>query len=297
MTMKQLSYAFFPGCVSKGACRELYDSTVLITEILGIHLVELDSASCCGAGVVEEIEPKTADALNTRNLAMASKLKLPLMTQCSTCQGVLSRVNYKLQNDKTFLEEMNSLIKHQGHEYDPHTEVKHLLWVLVQDYGLENVAKHVKHALRGIKLASFYGCYLLRPSKVMQFEKDPQHPESLENVFKTLGAEPVIYDGRVKCCGFPISMMDTKSSFTMAGNNLLEAKEKGADAIVTPCPLCHLNLDARQPDIEKVMGKNIDLPILHLSQVVGLALGVEPKKLKLDKHIVSTKKFLEKVKL
>ena len=292
--MKQLRYAFFPGCVSKGACRELYDSTRIITSILGIDLVELEKASCCGAGVIEEIKPRTADALNTRTLGMASKLGLPIMTQCSTCQGVLSQVNHRLKNDKTLLEEMNQVIEHQGYAYDGTTEVKHLLWILIQDYGLENVAKHVAYKLHGIKLASFYGCYLLRPSTVMQFEKDPQNPESLENVFTMLGAEPVIYDGRTKCCGFPISMMDLKSSFTMAGKNLIEAKPKGADAIVTPCSLCHLNLDSRHPDVEKVMGQKIDLPILHLSQLVGLALGVDAKKLKLDKHIVSTKLFLEK---
>ena len=225
--MKQLKYAFFPGCVSKGACRELYDSTRLITSLLGIELVELEKATCCGAGVVEEIEPHVSDALNTRTLGMASKLGLSLMTQCSTCQGVLSQINNKLQNNSSYLEEMNKIVEHQGYSYDGKTEVKHLLWILVKDYGLENVAKHVMYKLRGIKLASFYGCYLLRPSKVMQFEKDPQDPQSLENVFRMIGAEPVIYEGRTKCCGFPISMMDSKSSFTMAGKNLLEAKAGG----------------------------------------------------------------------
>src|SRR3989338_367749 len=294
MEQPKLKYAFFPGCVSKGACRELYDSTRIIAELLGIELVELEKASCCGAGVIQELQPKGGDALNARSLAMASQLGLPLLTQCSTCQGVFSQVQHRLKSNPDYLKEINNVLQHQGYSYNGKTDIKHLLWVLVNDYGLENVQKKIKYSLKGTKLAAFYGCYLLRPSSVMQFEKDPVHPTSMENIFTMLGAEPVMYDGRTKCCGFPISIMDKEASFRMAGANLLEAKKLGADAMVTPCPLCHLNLDARQPEVASFLKEKIDMPVLHLSQLVGLALGVEPKKLKLDKHIVDTSSFLKK---
>ena len=115
----------------------------------------------------------------------------------------------------------------------------------------------------------------------------------MENVFSALGATPVYYDGRIKCCGWPLSSYATEKSFKMAGNNLLDAMDKGADCIVTPCPLCHLNLDSRQPEVAKVLGQKLNIPVLHLPQLIGLALGIPPKKLGLNNHVVSTKKVLE----
>jgi len=293
--MKRLKFAFFPGCVSKGACRELHDSTTVVAKLLGIELVELKDASCCGAGVIEERSPKLMDSLNARNLAMAESLKLPMLTQCSTCQGVLSKARQKLA-DKDYRAEINNIIGHEGHSYGGTTDVRHLLWVLAEEVGVEELKKRVVRPLKGIKLAAFYGCYLLRPSSTMKFE-NPNDPSSMEDIFRALGAEPVIYPGRLKCCGFPVAMMNKESSFRMAGNNLLEAKGMGSDAIVTPCPLCHLNLDSRQPEVAGFLKKEIGLPILHLSQLVALALGANPKELRLDKHIVSTRPFLRKLGL
>lgn len=288
-----LRYAYFPGCVSRGACRELYTSTALIARELGIELVEMKNASCCGAGVISETEPKLADALNVRTFAIAEQMKLPILTQCSTCQGVLSMAKHKAQDSK-YRDEMNSLIGHDGYKYSGGVDVKHLLWVLVKDYGLEALSQKVKRPLRGLKLASFYGCYLLRPSKVMSFD-DPDNPTSLESVFVALGAEPILYSGRTKCCGFPISMVNKKASLKMAGVNIKEAKVAGAHAMVTPCPLCHLNLDSRQPEVSSAIGENLAMPVLHLSQLIGLALGLSPKDLQMEKHIVRTDEFVKRI--
>lgn len=146
-------------------------------------------------------------------------------------------------------------------------------------------------SLKGLKCAAFYGCYLLRAQKHLPFD-NPFNPQSLEQVFSVLGATPVFYEGRIKCCGWPLSSYATEQSFKMAGKNLLDAINNGADCIVTPCPLCHLNLDSRQPEVAKVIQKKLDLPILHLPQLVGLALGIEPEKLGLNNHVVSTAKVL-----
>jgi len=132
----------------------------------------------------------------------------------------------------------------------------------------------------------------LRVQKNLPFD-NPFNPQSMENVFSALGATPVYYDGRIKCCGWPLSSYATEKSFKMAGNNLLDAMDKGADCIVSPCPLCHLNLDSRQPEVAKVLGQKLNIPVLHLPQLIGLALGIPPKKLGLNNHVVSTKKVLE----
>ena len=237
------------------------------------------------------------DVINARNISLAEELNLTVMTQCSTCQGVLGRVNDKLKcTDSARKDEVNTLLNTQGHNFQGSTEVLHLLWILIRDYGLENIAAKVTRSLANLKCASFYGCYLLRSQTVTRFD-DPFKPESLENIFRTVGATPVYYEGRVQCCGWPISSYAPKESFSMAGRHLTAAIAAGADCIVTPCPLCHLNLDSRQPEVEKVIGHKLGIPILHLPQLIGLAIGIEPKVLGLDRHIVSTSSVLQKISI
>ncbi|MBE9225835.1 CoB--CoM heterodisulfide reductase iron-sulfur subunit B family protein [Phormidium sp. LEGE 05292] len=294
-----LKYAYFPGCVAQGACRELYQSTAALTKALGIELVELKKASCCGSGTFKEESRLLEDTVNARNIALAEQLNLPLLTHCSTCQGVIGHVDERLkeaqQNNPAYIEEINGLLQKEGcSPYHGNTTVKHLLWALVGDFGLEELQKRVVLKLSNLKCAAFYGCYLLRAQKSIPFD-DPYQPESMENVFRALGATPVYYRGRTQCCGWPLSSYATTESFQMAGKQIQDAIASGADCLVTPCPLCHLNLDSRQPEVEKVIEQKLGLPVLHLPQLVALALGVEPKELGLDRHIVSTRPILEKL--
>jgi len=294
-----LKYAYFPGCVAQGACRELYLSTNALASALGIELLELKQAACCGSGTYKEDSQLLEDTVNARNIALAESLNLPMLTHCSTCQGVIGHVDERLknaqQNDPDYLNTVNSFLTQQKcNPYQGTTEVKHLLWVLVGDYGLEALAAKITKKLEGLNCAAFYGCYLLRGQDHIPFD-NPVAPESLENVFRTIGANPIYYEGRTQCCGWPLSSYATTQSFQMAGKHLAEAIAKGADCLVTPCPLCHLNLDSRQPEVAKATAQTLDLPVLHLSQLVSLALGIAPEKLGLDRHVVSTKKVLAKL--
>lgn len=295
-----LRYAYFPGCVAQGACRELHIATTAISQALGIELIELKKAACCGSGTYKEDSQLLEDAVNARNIALAESLNLPLLTHCSTCEGVIGHVDERLKeaqaNNPEYLTKVNSyLAKENCSPYQGSTEVKHILWALVSDVGLDVLKEKVVRPLTGLKCASFYGCYLLRAQKNLPFDDNPFNPKSLENVFTALGATPVYYEGRTKCCGWPLSSYATEQSFKMAGNNLLDAINNSADCIVTPCPLCHLNLDSRQPEVAKVVGQKLDLPILHLPQLVGLALGIAPEKLGLNRHVVSTQKIIDKL--
>ncbi|MDA1191483.1 MAG: CoB--CoM heterodisulfide reductase iron-sulfur subunit B family protein [Candidatus Poribacteria bacterium] len=289
-------YAFYPGCVSKGACKELKKSTETVCKHLGIELDELKEAACCGAGISDDVNEEMTDALNARTLAMAESRGLTLLTQCSTCQGVLNKINKELQRDKKKRDAINEILEDTGYQYDGTVEVKHLLWVLIDEaeYGLSRLKDHVKNPLTGLRVAPFYGCYILRPSDDLGFDH-PHRPTSLDELISALGGEPVDYNGKSKCCGFPIQFMNPKNSFAMAGTHLTSAKKQGADTMVTPCPLCHLNLDERQSDAANVLqerGKlsgSIDLPVLHVPQLVALALGYTPKQLDMQTHIVSTK--------
>jgi len=296
-----LKYAYFPGCVAQGACRELYQSTQVLTQALGIELIELKKASCCGSGTFKEDSQLLEDTVNARNIALAEELNLPLLTHCSTCQGVIGHVDERLKakqtSDPGYIETVNGLLKQEGcSPYKGSSEVKHLLWALVGDFGLEELQKRVTRKLSGLNCAAFYGCYLLRAQDHLPYD-DPYNPRSMEDLFRVVGATPVLYRGRTQCCGWPLSSYATDQAFKMAGNHLQEAIDAGADCLVTPCPLCHLNLDSRQPEVERAVGKSLGLPVLHLPQLVALALGVEPKQLGLDRHIVSTRSVLEKLGL
>ncbi len=274
-------------------------STRSLTQALGIELVELKKASCCGSGTFKEDSQLLEDTVNARNIALAESLNLPLLTHCSTCQGVIGHVDERLkaaqQDDPAYLAQVNGLLKQEGcSPYQGSTEVKHLLWALVADFGIEALQEKVTRKLAGLKCAAFYGCYLLRAQDHLPYD-DPYNPQSMERVFEAIGATPVYYRGRTQCCGWPLSSYATTESFKMAGGHIQEAIAAGADCIVTPCPLCHLNLDSRQPEVEKVVGQALGLPVLHLPQLVALALGVSPKELGLDRHVVSTRSVLDKL--
>jgi succinate dehydrogenase / fumarate reductase cytochrome b subunit len=294
-----LTYAYFPGCVAQGACRELDQSTKALAQALDIRLVELKKASCCGSGTFKEDSQLLEDTVNARNIALAEELNLPLLTHCSTCQGVIGHVDERLkaaqQSNPDYMAQINGLLQQEGcSPYQGSTEVKHLLWALVGDYGIEALSQRVTRKLSGLYCAAFYGCYLLRAQEHLPFD-DPFAPTSLEQVIRAVGATPVNYRGRTQCCGWPLSSYATETSFKMAGAHIQEAIAAGADCMVTPCPLCHLNLDSRQPEVAQVVGLSLGLPVLHLPQLVALALGVSPQALGLDRHVVSTRPVLDKL--
>jgi len=290
-----VKYAFFPGCVSRGGCPELYPAAKLICQRLGIELQEMPGASCTGAGVLQEKNRFLGDALNARTFAMAEKLGLPIMTICSTCQGVMSQANHQMKGDPEYLARINSYLAEEGLEYQGTAEPKHLLWILIEDYGLEKLVQLVTRPLAGIRLAPFYGCYIVRPTEALDFEDHPDRQTSLEQLIEVLGATVVDFAGKTRCCGFPILTINEKNSVAMVAKHTAEVKELGADAMVTPCPLCHLNLDAFQPKASAQAQQQIDMPIIHLPQAIGLAMGISPRELGLQRHIVSTRPLITKL--
>ena len=291
-----MRYAYWPGCVSKGGCPELYTSMAKVADVLGVELVELHEASCTGFGVLTEQNQELADTLNCRTFAMAEKLGLPLMNICSTCQGVMSAADRRAREDPEYLARINETLAEEGLHYSGDLQIKNFLWVLVEDIGLDVVRSKVKRPLGGLRAAPFYGCYILRPTAVLGIDNEKKRDTYLEQVIEAVGAEPVDFYGKSKCCGFPIVTMNRTNSLSMAGDHLLEAKEKGADVMVTPCPLCHLNLDGNQDKAAAVAKREIGLPILHLPQLVGMALGFPPEELEMRRHMVSTKAVSAKVK-
>jgi len=291
-----MKYALYTGCAAKGACPELYQSTMHVTKRLGIEVVEMLNASCCGAGVITEADPDLALAINARTFAQAEALGLNIMTICGTCQGVMGMANHRLKTEEGLLDRINAMLAPEGIKYNGKVEVKHLLWIIVGEIGIEALQRHVTRPLENLRIAPFYGCYILRPSKYLGFD-DPENPVSLEKVITALSAHPVDYEGKTKCCGFPLVLEKEPIAIGMVGAHLKEAKDELADALVTPCPLCHMNLDIYQERAEQKIGEPLRLPIFHLPQLIGLAMGFTPKELGLSRHLVSTENVVEKIKL
>ena len=267
---------------------------MLVLGKLGIEVEEMTNASCTGSGVLQEKNRKLGDTLNVRTFAQAEKMGLPIMTICSTCQGVMSQAQHAVDRDGSYLAEINSYIKDEGLEYKGSTITKHLLWILVEEYGIDKLKSHFVRDLSGLKFAPFYGCYMVRPSKALGFAEHPERERSLEQVIEATGASVVEFRNSRLCCGFPILLINQQNSLKMVATHTGTAKELGAHAMVTPCPLCHLNLDAYQGKAAKRNRSNsIDMPILHLPQLLGLALGFSPKELGMRKHMVSSGRLEE----
>lgn len=261
---------------------------------LGVELVEFPNFSCCGSGFVDEANEVLNIAINARNLAIAERAGLDMLTICSTCQGMLTLAKVRMRDPKVKAR-VDGALKPLGIEYKGTVEVKHLLRVLTEDVGLPAIKAKVRRPLAGMKVGAFYGCHLLRPADEMESES-AEEPHSFEDLLAAVGATPVEYRGRVMCCGFPIQFVKPSTASAIAGRQILDAKAHGADAMATPCPLCHLSLDAYQNQAAKQVQQPLAMPVFHLPQVVGLALGASPEELGLSRHLVPTDAAIAKVR-
>ncbi|MBL01115.1 MAG: heterodisulfide reductase subunit B [Chloroflexi bacterium] len=291
-----MKYAFYPGCVARGGAPELYDSAMAVMKKLDIELEELTKAACTGAGVLQEKNLKMGDVLNVRTFAMAENMGLPILVLCSTCQGVMSQANYRVKKNPEYLKEINEILAEENLEYKGTTDIKHLLWVIIEDIGLEKLKSTFTKELTGMNMAPFYGCYMVRPSDALGFKENPIRETSVEELIEAVGGNVTDFAGKTACCGFPILFINQANSMKMVANHTGTAKDKGADAMVTPCPLCHLNLDGYQAKARRqVRNDKADLPIIHVPQLIGLAMGMKEKELGLQKHIVSTKDIIKQL--
>jgi len=281
--------AYWPGCVSRGFTPELHGSMAQVAPLLDIELVELDRACCTGAGVIAEHNQELADTLNARTFALAQRVDGAelMMNICSTCQGAQAECQERLDANADYREHVNATLSAEGLHYEKGLTNKNFLWLLVEEIGLDELRSRVKRPLTDLKVGPFYGCYIVRPIERLGIDSvDRPRDKYLGMVIEALGGTVIEYAGSHKCCGFPIITMNKDASLKQAGRHLGDAVDADADCLVTPCPLCHLNLDLQQPLAERIVGRELNMPVLHLPQLVGLALGLEPKELGMQRHVV-----------
>ncbi|MEW6041563.1 MAG: CoB--CoM heterodisulfide reductase iron-sulfur subunit B family protein [Elusimicrobiota bacterium] len=290
-----MKYAYYPGCSLHSTSKEYDISTRAVAEMLGIELLEIPDWICCGATPAHVTIHHLSLALPEKNLILSKSTGVNEMAVCcAACFNRLKIANYVARTDEEKRQKINKLL---GEDYSGEVEIKHLLEILVNDYGLEKISRKVTHKLDKLKVACYYGCLLVRPLEIMKFD-DAENPQIMDRLMSAIGAEPVDWPYKVECCGASFSLTKTDIVLKLGNDILQMAKESSADCIVVACSLCQSNLDLRQKEIEKKYKTKFNLPVLYFTQLIGLSLGIEPSKLGLDKHIVSPKTLLkDKIKI
>ena len=295
--MSDQKYALFLGCTVpiKGLHYEL--SARKVAEKLGLELVDVPDFACCGFPLAS-IHHATAITLAARNLALAEAEGLNILTLCSACTGELTKVQKLLASEEGAeeLKQVNAEFKDLGYEYHGNVVVKHFARVLLEEVGLDTIKEAVTHPLKGINIAPHYGCHCLRPSDIFDEFDDPIRPEHLDKLIEVTGATSVQYKEKMQCCGGGILAFEEETPIKMVNQKLNHIKEAHADAMTLICPSCDVMYDEYQPTIETKFDVEYKIPVLFYSQLLGLAMGLDPKKdLAVKKNVVSLKSLLQRI--
>ncbi len=287
-----MQYLYYPGCSLEGTALEYNRSTRAVLKTAGIELTELEDWTCCGATAADGVSRLLSLVLPARNLALAEKNHpgLDLLAPCSACYLNLKKVEVKARSQPDLLEEINTVLAEEDLALTGTVKVKHLLEVLANEVGPEALAAHVTRPLQGVTAAPYYGCQCLRPFAVFD---DPEEPHAMEGLIRAVGAEVFEWSMGPKCCG--ASHMNTKMEVGLALSGAILAAARGADAIVTVCPMCQLNLEGYQKKISRLKAEPLNITVLYLPQLLGLAMGLDEKDLKVNLNLSVRHSFRSKI--
>ena len=297
-----MAYGYYPGCSLEHSAAAYDDSTRAVAKALGVELVELDDWNCCGATEYIALSRTGAYALIGRNLALAeSQLprtngKAVLAAPCSACFLNLSKAEHYVATHADLASEMNEALAAGGLHYTPGSvEVRHLVEVLVTDLGYDAIRAKVQRPLSALRVAPYYGCLLTRPKIPGHGVDDAEYPSFLDELLHALGADVVDFPLKTHCCGGHMSQISADTANMLLHRLLKNATDYRADIIATACPMCQLNLDAYQAQVNRAYETSFDLPILYFTQLMGLAFGLDAAGLGLGKELVSAEKALAKI--
>ena len=278
-------YAYFPGCSLEKMALSYHVSTMETTSRLGVELQELEDWNCCGATAYFHIDELLAYTLSARNLALAEKENLDLVAPCAACYKNSYFTNEYLKEDPDLAEHINFALEEDNLKFSGNISVHHLIEIFVNDIGFEEIKSKVTNPLEGLKVAAYYGCQILRPQKE---HLSVEEPVFFEELMKSIGATPVDFGERLRCCSAALILTNRHAALSMVRNILHNAISSGADIIATACPMCQVNLECYQKQVNQEFGTDYSIPVLYFTQLVGLALGISPKQLRIGSELVST---------
>jgi heterodisulfide reductase subunit B len=283
-------YSYFPGCSAESTGLGLGLSAEAVAKPLDMELVEIEDWNCCGSTPYGSLDEEESIVVAARNLALAEKMGFDLVTPCSSCYVTLAKANRHLQEHPKLLKQVNEALAVAGLNYQGGLRVRHLVDVLVNDITPEFIADKVKNRLDGLRVAPYYGCQLVRPQLGLD---DTEFPSTLDRLVVCLGAEAVDFPLKARCCGGSLTLSEEQNVLGLMRKLLQSAAENGAQCLVTPCPLCQTNLDAYQSRVNARFKTSYKLPVLFITQLIGLALGIEAKSLGMNTNIVSPREVLD----
>jgi len=291
--MPEPKYLLFLGCVIPYRLSSYEISARKILGKLGVELVEMPEFNCCGFPM-DPINHYLMLTLAARNLCLAEKQNLNILTLCNGCFSILNETNKMLKEDKKLREKVNGYLKEIGMEFKGTIGVKHLVHVLSEDVGFEKVKDAVKKPLTNLRVAQHSGCHIVRPAKYVDHGDDPENPTMLKNLIRLTGAECLDYMDETECCGNPIIGVNEEVPFQMAKEKLDHVRAVKAQALITVCPFCHMMYDLNQPRIERAFNEKFGIPVLHYPQLLGLAMGFTPEELALNELRVKPSELLSR---
>ncbi|MCK4953216.1 CoB--CoM heterodisulfide reductase iron-sulfur subunit B family protein [Candidatus Bathyarchaeota archaeon] len=289
-----MKYSYFMGCQVPARVNYCDLAVRRVTKALGIELIDLQDAGCCGC-LLRSVNSKVTLALSTRIMALADKNGLDLVVLCNSCFATLREVGNFLEENPKLLMEVNELLETEGLKYKGKVEVKDILQIFYDDYGVEKIRSELTKSFKDLKVAVQYGCHLLRPSRITKFD-NPEVPHILDELVEATGAKSIYWPLKLWCCGSTTLPTDDKLGMSLARNKLMDAKEAGADCIVTTCPSCQISFDLLQPRIEKIYNEQYNLPILYYPQLLGLAMDMSPEEVGLNLNRIEAETILKFLK-
>jgi heterodisulfide reductase subunit B len=274
-------YSYYPGCTAGTTSVEFGLSTEAVCEALDVELLELEDWNCCGASSAHSLNHELSLALPARNVALAQKAGLDTVIPCPACYQTSLSADIALSEDEGWRRKMESLLDFQ---YTGHGRPRHILDVLSHDLEIEEIRARVTKALRGLKVASYYGCVLVRPPERTGWD-DPEHPTTMDRIAEVIGAEPIDWSYKVDCCGASMTLSKSEVVVTLANRIVEGAIEAGADCIASACGICQINLDTRQTDEKGV-------PVFYFTELMALAFGLPGVEKWFSKHTVDPRPLL-----
>ena len=287
-----MRYAYYPGCSAASTARDLHASSIAVAHKLGIELIEPDGWSCCGATPAHQTNRILAASLPAFNLILAKEMGLDMVVNCAECFSRLKMTNYEVLNQPAIRQQIGAAV---GCDYDGSVNVRHFLEVLLEDVGIASLQDKFTHTLSGLKVACYYGCLLVRPQEITQFD-NPENPVCMDRLINVMGGESLDWPHKVECCGAGLALTRPDVVVNLADAIIGIAKDAGANCIAVACPMCQANLDLRQSDINTEKGRHYAMPIVYITQLLGLCFGISLEELGLRKLMVSPSRVVHAVK-
>lgn len=292
-----MEYALYLGCTIPLKMPHFEVAFREVASIMGMTFKEMDGVSCCPDPVAtQSLSVDTWTTIAARNLAIAEKMGLDIMTICSGCYETLKTTKVLLEEDENQFKKVNSVLSKIGYEYKGTTNVYNFVEIFSQEDMLPKIKSSIKKSLEGLNIAIHYGCHLIRPSKIMQFDH-PEKPEKIDIIVEAMGAKSIPFASKLECCGF-CARLQEEIGYNLVEEKMTELKdlEVDVDALIAVCPACSGQYDRKERMISRKTGKELDIPVLYLAELMAIAFGVDEGKLGLNTRAVKPKKLLEKLK-